>query len=246
VVLLGGVVVVAGVTVAVVGSLAPRSCGCARPPVLAGVAGTPRRWAQAVTGGQVDVAWRLLTPAAQHRYRDVAGLRAALPDLAASLTATRAADWYVVAVRTGGAGTDTSLVEALVDDGLRLVDAIVVQTRADGSDDGRVDPDTVPGLRIAEPAAGADVGSRPRLRVQGGPGDGSDRPDYAAVGADRTVRRGAVGAIRAGDGFDEPFRDADLPAGPTLIVAAYHTSSGWQVDGVSVQVAAAALGSAGP
>jgi hypothetical protein len=48
------------------------------------------------------------------------------------------------------------------------------------------------------------------------------------------VHPGAVGAIRDPDGYDAPFDGGDLPAGSTLIVAAYRSGDRWQVAAVSI------------
>ncbi|WP_285495654.1 hypothetical protein [Actinomadura sp. NBRC 104425] len=187
---------------------------CQLPPDTSAIEDVPERWQAAVADGDVATAWGMLTPEAQRRYGTRHALAAALDDLKPSPRA--AASWQLIASSTQGRGTPGRFLYLLVeDDSLRPVRAVVVHSRADGTPDGRIDPDVPATVRIQEPADRAVVGLRPRMRSATG-----IPPAYTAVQAGRIVR-GAVGAIREADGHDAPFTPAgpSLRPGPALIVA---------------------------
>ncbi|GAA4136530.1 hypothetical protein GCM10022416_20360 [Actinomadura keratinilytica] len=187
---------------------------CQLPPDTSAIEDVPEQWQKAVADGDVPAAWGMLTPEAQRRYGTRHALAAALDDLKPSSHA--AAAWQLIASATQGRGTPSRFLYLLVENNsLRPVRAVVVHSRADGTPDGRIDPDVPATVRIQEPADRAVVAPRPRMRSAT-----EVPPGYTAVQAGHIVR-GAVGAIREADGRDAPFTHAgpSLRPGPALIVA---------------------------
>jgi hypothetical protein len=220
-------------TVAVVLSLPgdpPRTCRCDRPPVLSGVSGVPARWAADVSDGDAPAAWVLLTPRARARYRDVAGLRAALPRLAPVGSGRGAWIADTAAPVTQGQGTPTQVLYLLIGSSGMLRDAIVNHTMANGSADGRVDPD-VTVFKMLAPAPGSVVGPHPQLQV-----GLAQPPRYAAIRSGVLVEGGT--GIRNSSGYDEPFpfSGPGLAPGRTLIVATQYQSGRWSYGAVTVTV----------
>jgi hypothetical protein len=134
-------------------------------------------------------------------------------------------------VNSQGRGTPSEFFYLLVEDKtLRPVGAIVVHSLANGSQDGRVDPEVAATVRILEPAPRATVSTQPRMRSAVG-----SPPSYIAVQASGQ-QLGGVGAIRDADGFDAPFAASEqVKPGPTLIVAVDDDGKGHYAYG-SVQV----------
>ncbi|GAA4104763.1 hypothetical protein [Actinomadura miaoliensis] len=208
-----GAAVVLGVVVTKPWSAHSDHVCCALPPDTSAIEDVPERWQAAVADGDVPAAWGMLTPEAQRRYGSQHGLEAALDDLRPSSRA--AATWWLTNSYTQGRGTPSRFFYLLVEDeSLRPVRAVIVHSRADGTPDGRIDPDVPATVRIQEPASRAVVGPRPRMRSATGV-----PPSYTVVQSENIVR-GAVGSTREADGRDAPFSHAGpLRPGPALIVA---------------------------
>jgi hypothetical protein len=210
-------VVVAILAVAVVAVMArphpaPSEHPCCKPPPnTIAVRKVPPQWRTAAAHRNTEAAWDLLTPEAQRRYGSVGALRVALAGLAPHPRGP--ATWHLVDQITQGGGTPSEFLYMLIENkSLRPVCAIVVHSMANGSHDGRVDPEVATTTKILEPAPHATVSAQPRIRTATG-----SPPDYVAVQAGGQIL-GAVGAIRDGNGVDAPFEEA-LKPGPALIIA---------------------------
>jgi hypothetical protein len=82
-ILAAGAVVIAVPVVLIAAWGGTPSCGCSLPPRLGAIGNVPDKWLSTVTTGDVTTVWHLLTSQAQAHYHNEAGLRVALPILAA-------------------------------------------------------------------------------------------------------------------------------------------------------------------